>query len=118
MTNEGTSLFEDFASFSRLTLADAAELVEQNAAAAKDSLRNIEGEVQAGERTATGAVKRPADGDPEDADARVKFEKTMDQLKVAGSKTIGAGQSAKQSAEDTAERTSSRLQDAYYKVRV
>lgn len=85
--SEGTSLFHDFASFSRLTLADAAELVETNAAAAKDALRQTESEVQAGERNAgTGTKKRPAEDEPEDADARVKFEKTMDQVKVAGSK--------------------------------
>lgn len=116
LNNEGTSVFADFASFSRLTLADAAEIVEQNAAAAKDSLRQTEEEVQAGERTATGATKRPAEGEPEDADARVKFEKTMDQVKVAGSKVIGAGQSAKAGIERNAQRTSDRLREAYYKV--
>jgi hypothetical protein len=116
LNNEGTSVFADFASFSRLTLADAAELIEQNAAAAKDSLRQTEEEVQAGERTATGATKRPAEEDPEDADARIKFEKTMDQVKVAGSKVIGAGQSAKAGVERNAQRTSDRLREAYYKV--
>jgi hypothetical protein len=116
LTNEGTSVFEDFASFSRLTLADAAEFVETNAGAAKDALRQVEEEVQQGERTATGATKRPAEDEPEDADARVKFEKTMDQAKVAGSKVIGAGQSVKAGAERTSERTSTRLRDAYYKA--
>jgi hypothetical protein len=112
---EGTNLFADFASFSRLTLADAAELVETSAASAKDALRQVEAEVQQGDRTAVG-MKRHAEGEHEDADARAKFEKTMDQIKVAGSKTIGAGQQATEKAEATAQRTSDRLRDAYYKV--
>jgi hypothetical protein len=112
---EGKDLLADFASFGRLTLADAAELVETSAATAKKALRETEDEVQAGERTAAG-TKRPAESEPEDADARVKFEKTMDSLKVAGSKVIGAGQKTTDKVQKTTKSGSDRLYDAYYKV--
>jgi flagellin-like hook-associated protein FlgL len=114
-TFEGSNLFSDFASFSRLSLADAAELVENSAASVKDSLRQMEGEVQDGDRTAIG-TKRPAEGEHEDADARAKFERTMDTIKVAGSKAIGVGQQATTKVTETSQATSDRLRDAYYKV--
>ncbi|EIN08109.1 hypothetical protein PUNSTDRAFT_121211 [Punctularia strigosozonata HHB-11173 SS5] len=113
---EGQGLFYDFASFTRLTLADGAELIERAAASTKQTLREIDSEVQSGERNPGTGTKRPADGDPEDADARVKFEKTMDQVKVAGSNVIGAGQKVQSGAQDISERSSSRLNDAYYKM--
>ena len=40
----------------------------------------------------------------------------MDTVKVAGSKTFGAGQAAAETASNTAERTSQRLQDAWNQV--
>ena len=46
----------------------------------------------------------------------VSFERAMDNVKVAGSKTIGAGQAAAETAEDIASRTSIRLQEAFYTV--
>ena len=63
-------------------------------------------------------LKRKAEDEPEDADARAKFERGMDSAKEVGSKAIGAGQVAAQTTQDLANRTTSRLQDAYYKVRL
>ena len=61
-------------------------------------------------------MKRKAEPDLEDADARAKLERPMDSSKEVGSKAIGAGQVAIAAGEDLANRTSSRLQDAFYKV--
>ncbi|KAG6331470.1 hypothetical protein ID866_7618, partial [Astraeus odoratus] len=44
ITGEGTALLNDFASFSRLAIADLAEVVESQAAYAKESLRQIDTE--------------------------------------------------------------------------
>ncbi|KAJ3548993.1 hypothetical protein NMY22_g1050 [Coprinellus aureogranulatus] len=47
LSSEGTSIFHDLMSLLRLSLADAAELIEEQAGAAKESLRSVEDEVQA-----------------------------------------------------------------------
>lgn len=99
-----------------MTLADAAELVESGAANAKTALRQIESEVQDGDRTAVG-TKRQRDAKDE-GDARVKFEKTMDSIKDVGSQAIGAGQTATAKVEETSKNTANRLSDAYYKARI
>ncbi|TFY53591.1 hypothetical protein EVJ58_g9367, partial [Rhodofomes roseus] len=114
LAQEGRSVFHDFASFSRLALADAAEYVAQGAHRTAEGLRELDTQVDAGERTEVGLRKRKADEvDDEDADAKVKFERGMDQAKGVGSKAIGAGQVAVGTAEDVANRTSTRLQDAF-----
>ncbi|KAH7926366.1 hypothetical protein BV22DRAFT_1009273 [Leucogyrophana mollusca] len=114
VAGESTFLLSDFASFARLAAADFAEAVEVQAARAKEGLREVEEEVQQGERDALGRkMEEEAEGE---GDARVEFERTMDTVKGVGSKAIGAGQSVKASAEDTANRTSTRLQDAYLKI--
>ena len=115
LSQEGQSVFHDFASFMRLALADAAELVGDNALSAAESLREVDKDVAEGQRNELG-IKRKAEEDPEDADARVKFERAMDSTKEAGSKVIGAGQVAAATSEDLANRTTSRLQEAFYKV--
>ena len=115
LSQEGRSVFHDFASFMRLALADAAEHVGQGAQTAAKTLRQVDQEVQEGQRNELG-VKRKAEDDPDDADARAKFERVMDSTKEAGSKAIGAGQVAAATGEDLANRTSARLQDAFYKV--
>ena len=117
LSQEGRSVFHDFASFMRLALADAAEHVGQGAQTAAKTLRQVDQEVQEGQRNELG-VKRKAEDDPDDADARAKFERVMDSTKEAGSKAIGAGQVAAATGEDLANRTSARLQDAFYKVRL
>ncbi|OBZ65028.1 Uncharacterized protein C32A11.02c, partial [Grifola frondosa] len=114
ISQEGRSVFHDFASFMRLALADAAEYVGQSAGGAAESLRELDKEVQEGERNELG-IKRKAD-DAEDDNARVKFEKVMDTTKEVGSKTIGAGQVAVATGKDLTNRSSTRLQDAFYTV--
>ncbi|KAF7329086.1 hypothetical protein MKEN_00169100 [Mycena kentingensis (nom. inval.)] len=113
IASEGSFLFSDFASFARLTLADAAEAVQGQAGRAKDGLREIDQEVQDGKRDDLGRDKKRVE---EEQDVRVAFEHGMDTLKDAGSTVIGAGQTAKQKTEATADRTTSRLQNAYYKA--
>lgn len=115
LSQEGRSVFHDFASFMRLALADAADHVGASAQQAAETLREVNKEVQEGQRNELG-VKRKAEGEPQDADARAKFERAMDSTKQVGSDAIGAGQVAVATGEDLANRTSSRLQDAIYKV--
>lgn len=114
LSQEGRSVFHDFASFSRLALADAAEYVATGAHKTAEGLRELDSQVDAGERNEIGLKKRKQD-EAED-DVRAKFEKTMDTTKVVGSKAIGAGQVAVGAAEDVANRTTTRLQDAFNKV--
>ncbi|KZT08287.1 uncharacterized protein LAESUDRAFT_697852 [Laetiporus sulphureus 93-53] len=116
ISQEGRSVFHDFASFMRLALADAAEYVAQGAGATAESLREIDSEVQEGERNELGFKKHKAGDVADQTDARAKFEKTMDSTKKAGSKAIGAGQVAIATAQDVTNRASTRLQDAFYKI--
>ncbi|OCH86793.1 hypothetical protein OBBRIDRAFT_204740 [Obba rivulosa] len=116
LSQEGRSVFHDFASFMRLALADAAEYVAEGAGTTAEKLREIESEVQEGERNELGLKKRKAEGNAEEADARAKFERTMDSTKAVGSKAIGAGQAAARTGKNLVDRTSTRLQDAFYKV--
>ncbi|CAK5276167.1 unnamed protein product [Mycena citricolor] len=110
IASEGSFLFNDFASFARLALADAAEAVEQGAGRAKEGLRQVEDDVQEGKRDNLGRDKQRVE---EEKDVRVAFEHGMDTLKDAGSGLIGAGQTAVEKTQDVSERTSSRLQKAY-----
>ncbi|THH32403.1 hypothetical protein EUX98_g1751 [Antrodiella citrinella] len=112
--SESESVFHDFASFSRLALADAADLVSRGAGSAAQSLREVDSEIQQGDRNELGMNKNTGEEEPKDT--RQKFESAMDTVKVAGSKTIGAGQVASQTAEDIATRTSERLQNAFYTI--
>ncbi|KAJ7905001.1 hypothetical protein B0H13DRAFT_2251949 [Mycena leptocephala] len=113
LSSEGSFLFSDFASFARLSLADVAEVVQDQASRAKDGLREVEQEVQDGQRDNLGRDKQRLE---EEKDVRVAFEHGMDTLKDAGSGVIGAGQSAKEKTEDVSDRTTARLQRAYYKA--
>ncbi|KAI0071485.1 hypothetical protein K474DRAFT_1668982 [Panus rudis PR-1116 ss-1] len=114
--SESGSALHDFSSFMRLALADAAEFISKSAGSAAETLREVDAEIEKGERNELGVRKSSGDEDPESKDAKVQFEKTMDTVKVAGSKTIGAGQVAAATAEDLANRTSSRVQEAFYKI--
>ena len=118
ISHEGGALGHDFASFLRLALADVADYVGQTAGSTAESLRDLDVQVQQGERNELGLKKRKAEQDAEDADARVKFEKTMDTTKEVGSKAIGAGQAAVAKAEDISNRASSRIQNAFNQVRI
>lgn len=113
LTSEGGFLLNDFASFARLALADAAELVQDQAGRAKESLRYVEEGVQDGKRDNLGRDKERLE---EEKDLRVSFEHGMDTIKDAGSGVIGAGQSAKQKTEQVTDRTTARLQGAYFKA--
>jgi hypothetical protein len=110
-TTEGTGVFSDFASFTRLSLADAAELVGEKATQAAESLRKVEGEVQAGERDAVG-IKEQTKAEWKTADTREVFEKSMDTAKVAGSETIGAAQSVGSQTVEMKDRSQTRLKAA------
>lgn len=115
-TSEGSGVFSDFASFMRLALADAAESLGDSAKNAAESVREVEGEVQEGERDAVGRKRKSPEEKEEDEDVRLKFEKGMDRVKEVGSKTIGAGQAASGKAEEMADKSSSRLKEMYVRV--
>jgi len=116
ISGEGSHLLGDLTSFMRLALADFTEAVEAQAARTKESLRESESEVQRGERDPLGKKHMSPEEERQEADPRVKFEKTMDTVKEAGSKTIGAGQSVKVTVEEKASSARSRLTDAFYQV--
>lgn len=116
LSSESGSLITDFASFTRLSLADAAELIESSAASAKESLRNIEQGVQKGERTSiTGRDKKRVEDEAEDV--KVQWEHGMDAVKGAGDSVIDASRNVSSSVKEVSERTSNRVHDAYLKVR-
>jgi hypothetical protein len=108
---EGFGVLSDFASFTRLSLADAAELVAVKSSKAAEKLRNVEGEVQSGERDAVG-IKEQTKEEWENADAREVFEKSMDTAKDYGSVAIGAAQSAGRKTSDLTGRSRTRLHAA------
>lgn len=113
---EGSQLLGDFASFVRLALADLAEALESQASHTKQSLRESESEVQRGERDPLGRKQKTAEQERAEADPKLKFEKTMDTVKEAGSKAIGVGQSVKVTTEEQASRTRARLIEAFHQV--
>ncbi len=89
-------------------------MVEDQAARAKDNLREVEHEVQEGKRDALGRDKERME--EEEKDVKVQFEHTMDSLKDTGSTVIGAGQDAKAKAEEFADRAGDRLKNTFQKV--
>jgi len=102
---EGFGVLSDFASFTRLSLADTAELVAENSSKTAEKLRSVEGEVQSGERDPVGQTKEEL----ENADAREVFEKSMDTAKDYGSVAIGAAQSAGRKSSELTGRSRTRL---------
>ncbi|CAL1703049.1 unnamed protein product [Somion occarium] len=115
-SSESGSVFHDFASFMRLAVADAAEYVSKSAGSTAEGLREIDSEIEQGDRNEFGIRRSSDEDDPQQKDPKVKFENAMDTAKVAGSKVIGAGQIAAAASEDLANRTSSRMQEAFYKI--
>ncbi|KAJ4468733.1 hypothetical protein J3R30DRAFT_3553625 [Lentinula aciculospora] len=113
LSSETSSLFDDFSSFARLSIADAAEIIENQASRAKDSLRDIDEEVQSGKRDTFGRDKERL---KEEEDVQVAFEHGMDTLKGAGSTAIGTGQESIAKASDLSDRTSTQLQNAFYRL--
>lgn len=116
ISGEGSHLLGDFTSFMRLALADFAEALEAQAAHTKESLRESESEVQQGERDPLGRKHKTPEEEREDADPKVRFEKSMETVKEVGSKAIGVGQSVKITAEEKASSTRSQLTEAFYQV--
>ncbi|KAJ7902724.1 hypothetical protein B0H14DRAFT_3851682 [Mycena olivaceomarginata] len=108
---DGGFIPTDVTSFVLLTLSDAAEVVQSQAGRTKDGLRNVEQDVQEGQRDSLGRDKQRLG---EEQDKRVAFEHTMDTLKDVGSGAIGAQRSAKAKAGDMSERASGLLWDTYY----
>jgi hypothetical protein len=108
---EGFGVFSDLASFTRLSLADVAELVAEKSTKTAGKLRNVEGEVQSGERDAVGIKERTKE-EWERADVREVFEKSMDTAKDAGSAAIGVAQSASHKTTDLTDRSRTRLDAA------
>lgn len=113
VSSEGTSIFDDLLSIIRLSLADAAELIEEQAGSTKESLRTIDTEVQEGTRDTLGRDKKRLE---EEKDTKVAWQHGMDTVKDAGTSVIGTAQDVSAGAQDKADKTSSRLQEAFYKV--
>jgi tRNA A37 methylthiotransferase MiaB len=108
---EGFGVLSDFASFTRLSLADAAEFVAEKSTKAAEKLRNVEGEVQSGERDTIG-IKEQTKEQWEKADTREAFEKSMDTMKDSGSAAIGVAQFAGRKTTDLADHSRTRLHAA------
>ncbi|KAH9987185.1 hypothetical protein BJV77DRAFT_1070649 [Russula vinacea] len=108
---EGFGVFSDLASFTRLSFADAAELVAEKSNKAAEKLRDVEGEVKSGERDAVG-IKEQTKEDLKRADTRELFEKSMDAVKDTGSAAIGVAQSAGHKTSDLADRSRTRVHAA------
>ncbi|KAH9475246.1 hypothetical protein JR316_0012357 [Psilocybe cubensis] len=115
LSSEGTSLGEDILSLIRLSLADAAELVEGQAGSAKAAIRSVEEEVREGKRDALGREKKRMEEEREGG-AKVRWEHGMDVVKDTGSTVIGTVQSTTQAIEEKKEKTGSRLRETFYKV--
>ncbi|KAF8798418.1 hypothetical protein BYT27DRAFT_7321247 [Phlegmacium glaucopus] len=91
ISSAGTSLFQDILSLLRLSIANAAEVIEEQASYAKEGLRSVYKEVQQGHQS-------------------------MDTIKDAGTTVIGASQETSAIAQEKASEASLRLQEAYYKI--
>jgi hypothetical protein len=113
VSSEGTSIFDDLLSIIRLSLADAAEIIEGQASSTKESLRTIDAEVHEGARDTLGRDKERLE---EEKDTKVAWQHGMDTVKNAGTSVIDTAQGVAAGAQDKADKTTSRLQEAFYKV--
>ncbi|EKM57069.1 uncharacterized protein PHACADRAFT_119248 [Phanerochaete carnosa HHB-10118-sp] len=116
VTQESQSVLHDFASFMRLAIADAADYVSQSAGSAAQTLRQVDEEIEKGDRNEAGLKNKPEEEKFKNKDTREQFEVTMDTIKEAGSETIGAAQVAAATGKDLANRTNDRLQDAFNQI--
>lgn len=114
-TAEGTALFQDFLSVLRTSLADVAEVVEHQAGSTKESLRNIESQVQQGQRDSLGRDKERI---KQERDVKVAWQHGMDSVKDTGTSVIGSAQDATENVRDKSDKTSAKLQNAYSIVRL
>lgn len=115
VSSEGTSLFQDILSLVRLSIADAAELVEGQASRAKQSLRSVDTQVQQGQRDPLGRDKKRLE---EEKDTKVAWQHGMDTIKDAGTTVIGASQETSAMAQEKTSKASSRFQEACFKVSI
>ena len=115
VSTEGSSLFQDLLSVLRLSIADAAELVQDQAGRAKESLRTVDKEVQQGQRDSLGRDKKRLE---EERDTKVAWQHGMDTVKDAGTTVIGTTQETSAAAQEKSSKASSRLQEAFYKVSI
>lgn len=111
---EGLFLTYDFFSFLRMALANAAEVFEQQAARAKSSLRDVENQVQKGDRDYLGRDKKALE--ERNRSLKSQFEQGMDSFKRFGATVIEAGEEATTSLEEATNKTTSKLQDVFFKV--
>ncbi|KAF8799378.1 hypothetical protein BYT27DRAFT_7317537 [Phlegmacium glaucopus] len=109
ISSEGTSLFQDILSPLRLSIADAAEVIEEQASHAKEGLRSVDEEVQQGQRDPLGRDRKRLE---EEKDTKVAWQHGMDTIKDAGTTVIGASQETSAVAQEKASKASSRLQEA------
>jgi gas vesicle protein len=94
-------------------MADAAEFIEGQAGSAKESLRQVDEEVQAGKRDTLGRDKERLE---QEKDVKVAWQHGMDTIKDAGTTVIGASQTASSTVQEKADQTSSRIQEILNKV--
>ncbi|RXW22305.1 hypothetical protein EST38_g3549 [Candolleomyces aberdarensis] len=113
VSTEGTSVFHDLMSLLRLSIADAAEFIEEQAGSAKQSLRQVDEEVQSGKRDTLGRDKERLE---QEKDAKVAWQHGMDTIKDAGTTVIGASQTASSTVQEKADQTSSRIQEILNKI--
>jgi hypothetical protein len=71
VSSEGTSLLQEFISLLRLSIADAAEVVREQASRTKESLRSVEMQVQQGQRDALGRDKKRLE---EEQDSKIAWQ--------------------------------------------
>jgi len=114
-TAEGTALFQDFLSVLRTSLADVTEVVEHQAGSTKESLRNIESQVQQGQRDSLGRNKERI---KQERDVKVAWQHGMDSVKDTSTSVIGSAQDATENVRDKSDKTSAKLQNAYSIVRL
>lgn len=92
----------DFASFTRVLVADTAEVVERHAGNLKETMRETQAEVDEGKRDPLTGLPR-MEGEPQDT--KETFERRMDAAKMAGSGAIGAGQQVQGSTAELRDKT-------------
>ncbi|KAK7018633.1 hypothetical protein R3P38DRAFT_3360324 [Favolaschia claudopus] len=109
---DGGFLPTSVTSFFLLTLSDAAEGIQSQAGRTKNTLRDLEQDVQEGQRDSLGRDK--AKLEETQGDKRAAFERTMDTVKSVGGGAIDAHQSATATAQDLKERSSNLLWDSYF----
>jgi hypothetical protein len=113
VTSEGTSLFQDLLSVIRLSLAEAAGVIEGQAESVKETLLQIEEEVQDGKRDTLGRDKQRLE---KEKDPKIAWQHGMDTVKDAGTTVISTAQETSETIEEKADKTSARLREAFRKV--